>query len=129
MLANSGRGEVKRARDFLVFHFPHYQGSDGPQSALLKGSTKLIRFLEDDHVELYDLAKDVGESSNLADTQQAQAKQLNRNSQLISQRSMLRCPPSTPTMIPTLRRLPERADATQQETQPLRIVRRRAVVA
>jgi len=78
LLTNSGRGEVKRARDFLVFHFPHYQGADGPQSALLKGSTKLIRFLEDDHVELYDLSKDVGESSNLADTQQAQAKLLNQ---------------------------------------------------
>ncbi|MFM7055505.1 MAG: sulfatase [Planctomycetota bacterium] len=77
LLARSGRGEVRRARDFLVFHFPHYQGSDGPQSALLKGTTKLIRFLEDDHVELYDLAKDIGESTNLATAQPETARQLN----------------------------------------------------
>ncbi|MEY3175483.1 MAG: hypothetical protein RLZZ436_3397 [Planctomycetota bacterium] len=78
LLANDGRGEVRRSRDFLVFHFPHYQGSDGPQSALLRGTTKLIRFLEDDHVELYDLASDIGESSDLAATQQNTAKELNR---------------------------------------------------
>ncbi len=77
LLANSGRGEVRRSRDFLVFHFPHYQGADGPQSALLKGSTKLIRFLEDDHVELYDLAADIGESADLAAAEPDTTRQLN----------------------------------------------------
>ena len=78
LLANAGRGEVRRSRDFLVFHFPHYQGSDGPQTALLKGTTKLIRFLEDDHVELYDLASDIGESADLAGAQRDTARQLNQ---------------------------------------------------
>lgn len=78
LLANAGRGEVRRSRDFLVFHFPHYQGSDGPQTALLKGTTKLIRFLEDDHVELYDLASDIGESADLAAAQRDTARQLNQ---------------------------------------------------
>jgi arylsulfatase A-like enzyme len=77
LLANAGNGEVKRPRDFLVFHFPHYQGADGPQSALLKGNQKLIRFLEDDHIELYDLGRDIGESRDLSQSQASTARQLN----------------------------------------------------
>ena len=77
ILANAGQGEVKRPRDFLVFHFPHYQGADGPQSALLKGNQKLIRFLEDDHVELYDLSHDISESRDLAQSQASTAEKLN----------------------------------------------------
>lgn len=77
LLANAGKGEVKRPREFLAFHFPHYQGTDGPQSAILKGNQKLIRFLEDDHVELYDLSRDIGESHDLAQTQTSTARQLN----------------------------------------------------
>jgi arylsulfatase A-like enzyme len=78
LLVSGGRGEVQRSREFLVFHFPHYQGADGPQSTILKGNRKLIRFLEDDHVELYDLETDISESRDLASAQADVAQQLNK---------------------------------------------------
>lgn len=60
-----GQGEVKRPRDGLVFHFPHYQG-DAPHSAIIVGDLKLMKFYEDNHVELYDLAKDLREQTDLS---------------------------------------------------------------
>jgi len=78
LLRNQGQGEVKRPRPELVFHFPHYQASDGPQSALLLGDMKVIRFLEDNHVELYDLAKDPGEQRDLSQSRADEAARLDR---------------------------------------------------
>ena len=38
VLMNSGQGRVKRLREELVFHFPHYdKDSLGPTSAILFG--------------------------------------------------------------------------------------------
>lgn len=55
-------------RDTLYWHYPHYHpGGATPHSAIRQGDYKLIHFYEDDHVELYDLANDIGESYNLAD--------------------------------------------------------------
>lgn len=60
LLANDGRGDVKRVREELIFHFPHYQG-DAPHSAIMLGDLKLLHFYEDHHDELYDLAQDISE--------------------------------------------------------------------
>ena len=57
---------VKRPREELVFHFPHYQG-DTPHSAIMLGNYKLLHFYETKTNELYDLSKDLKESVNLAD--------------------------------------------------------------
>lgn len=43
-----------------------------------KGSYKLIRFHEDNHVELYDLREDPGEKKNLAKAYPAKTKELTR---------------------------------------------------
>lgn len=75
LLANHGQGTVTRARDELVFHFPHYQG-DTPHSALVLGDLKLLKFYEDNHIELYDLAKDISERNDLATKMPREAKQL-----------------------------------------------------
>ncbi len=62
----SGSSEpVKRPRESLVFHFPHYQG-DSPHSAILSGQMKLIHFYETGENHLYDLQADIGETKNLA---------------------------------------------------------------
>ncbi len=75
LLANDGRGEVKRGREELVFHFPHYQG-DAPHSAIFLGDLKLMHFYEDNHDELYDIAQDIGERRDLATQRPADAKKL-----------------------------------------------------
>jgi arylsulfatase A-like enzyme len=64
LLGGSG-APVRRPREELVFHFPHYQG-DTPHTALMLGNYKLIRFYEDDSRKLFDLSIDLGESNNLA---------------------------------------------------------------
>jgi hypothetical protein len=58
-------GPVKRQREELVFHFPHYQG-DAPHTALMLENYKLLRFYEDDSSQLYDLSDDIRESRDLA---------------------------------------------------------------
>ncbi|MFM7604910.1 MAG: sulfatase [Prosthecobacter sp.] len=62
----SGSSEpVKRPRESLVFHFPHYQG-DSPHSAILSGHMKLIHFYETGENRLFDLEDDISETQNLA---------------------------------------------------------------
>jgi arylsulfatase A len=75
LLANDGLGDVKRPREELVFHFPHYQG-DTPHSAILLGDLKLLHFYEDDRDALFDLSKDIGERNDLAERLPAETKKL-----------------------------------------------------
>ena len=51
----------------IFWHYPHYsnQGSK-PGSAIRRGDMKLIHFLEDDTLELYNVTADIGELHNLA---------------------------------------------------------------
>jgi arylsulfatase A len=64
-LLSGSSDPVKRQREPLVFHFPHYQG-DSPHSAILSGHMKLIHFYEKGENQLFDLKADIGESNNLA---------------------------------------------------------------
>jgi uncharacterized sulfatase len=69
----------------LIWHFPYYHPETNfskavetigindfvvsqtrPQSAMRNGDWKIIHFAEDDRVELYDLAKDIGEHHDLS---------------------------------------------------------------
>jgi arylsulfatase A len=52
-------------RETLYWHFPTSQWTRWPGGAIRKGNYKLIEFFEDDHVELYDLASDIGETIDL----------------------------------------------------------------
>ena len=59
--------EAKLARKAVYWHYPHYHpGGATPYGAVRQGSWKLIEFYEDGRLELYDLAKDVGETRDLA---------------------------------------------------------------
>jgi beta-aspartyl-peptidase (threonine type) len=64
------RQSGKLARDELFWHYPHYQhyqlGGATPYSAIRKGDYKLIEYLDDQRVELYNLDDDIGEQHNLA---------------------------------------------------------------
>lgn len=65
-LLDDGKGTVKREREEMVFHFPHYQGGDGPHSALFLGNHKLMKFYEDGRLALFDIAADISEQNDLA---------------------------------------------------------------
>lgn len=58
---------VEKSERSFFWHFPHYtnQGSR-PAAATRQGNWKLIEYLEDGAIELYDLEKDVGEKNNVA---------------------------------------------------------------
>ena len=63
----AGRGNVKRSREELVFHFPHYDmGNGGPATAILLGGYKLVRNYEKKTQRLFDLENDPGEERDLA---------------------------------------------------------------
>ncbi|MFK7743301.1 MAG: sulfatase, partial [Planctomycetota bacterium] len=54
----------------LFWHYPHYGNQGGfPSSAIRLGRYKLIQRLEDGRVHLYDLTRDPGERSDLAEQQ------------------------------------------------------------
>ena len=57
---------AKLDRDALFFHYPHYYGTTTPVSAVRAGDWKLLEYFEDDHVELYNLRDDLGETTDLA---------------------------------------------------------------
>ena len=55
-------------RDSLYFHYPNYafHKQNRLGSAIREGVYKLIKYYDDDSLELYDLSKDIGENQNLA---------------------------------------------------------------
>ncbi len=69
-------------RDAIYQHFPGYLGAGGdtwrttPVTLVQSGDWKLLEFLEDGHLELYNLREDIGETTNLADKQPEKASEL-----------------------------------------------------
>ncbi len=62
------RGEDKPLHDAIFWHYPHYAAYGcGPFSAIRSGDWKLIEWIEDGSVDLFNLAEDLGEQNNLAD--------------------------------------------------------------
>ncbi len=71
------QGSDSPDREPLFWHYPHYGNQGGtPASAVRRGDFKLIEFLEDHSVELYNLADDIGESRNLATADARVAEEL-----------------------------------------------------
>jgi arylsulfatase A-like enzyme len=64
------------SRDALYFHFPHYYVTTTPVSAIRAGDWKLIEYLEDKRIELYNLTGDLKESKNLAAEKPKKADEL-----------------------------------------------------
>ncbi|MFW6104174.1 MAG: sulfatase, partial [Bacteroidota bacterium] len=62
-------------RETLYWHYPHYHRTN-PGSVIRDGKYKLIHYYETDHVELYNLRKDIGEENNLADEMPDKAEEL-----------------------------------------------------
>ena len=76
-LLKSTPASFERKEPSLLFHFPHYGvGRAVPQSALVIGKYKIVRNYEFSSVELFDLAEDLSESDDLANTLPETAKEL-----------------------------------------------------
>jgi arylsulfatase A-like enzyme len=62
------KGKKEKIHDATYFHYPHKSNQKGsPSSAIREGDYKLIVFLNDNRLELYNLKDDIGETNNLAD--------------------------------------------------------------
>jgi arylsulfatase A-like enzyme len=71
------RGDTKPVHDALFWHFPHYGNhGSGPCSSVRVGEWKLIHWIEDDSVELFNLATDPAEKTDVAAQQPDRAKDL-----------------------------------------------------
>ncbi|MEI6074884.1 MAG: sulfatase [Verrucomicrobiota bacterium] len=72
------RGEGLPPHRELFWHYPHYWngGKISPYSVACVGDWKLIRFYETGREELYDLASDLSEKSDLAATQPGKRHEL-----------------------------------------------------
>lgn len=71
------KGKSTLSRDTLFWHYPHYGNQGGtPGAAVRSGDFKLIEFFEDNHLELYNLKTDIGETNNLASIMPDKTKQL-----------------------------------------------------
>ncbi|MCB1127718.1 MAG: arylsulfatase [Verrucomicrobiae bacterium] len=53
-------------RDALFFHYPHYYPTTTPVGAVRARDWKLLEYFEDNRIELYNLATDPGEQTDLA---------------------------------------------------------------
>lgn len=61
----------------LCWHYPHYGNQGGaPSAAIRQGDWKLIEWLEDQRIELFHLANDLGEQTDLAQQEPARAAAL-----------------------------------------------------
>jgi arylsulfatase A-like enzyme len=93
-------GSAKIPRDALFWHFPGYLGSGKniwrttPVGVIRRGDHKLIEFFEDRHLELYNLASDIGEQNNLAQEKPDLAGEL--HAQLVAWRERLHAPMPRP---------------------------------
>jgi arylsulfatase A-like enzyme len=78
-LAGLLQGAKKLPRQTLYWHYPlpqpHFLGGKSA-GAIRDGNYKLIEFYDTKEVELYDLAKDIGERNNLANEQPEKAAEL-----------------------------------------------------
>lgn len=64
-------------REALYWHYPHYHsGGATPHSAIRSGDYRLVEFFEDNHVELYNLSEDIGETKDLVSEESSKAREL-----------------------------------------------------
>ena len=90
---------AKLQRDAIFQHFPGYLGAGAdswrttPVSLIQNGDWKLMEFLEDGRLELYNLRNDIGESKNLAAEMPDKAKEL--HARLVAWRTEVKAPMPT----------------------------------
>ena len=70
--------KTKLDRRSIFFHYPNYAFHKDNRlgSAVRSGDYKLIKFYDQDSVELYNLKNDIGETNNLAATMPEKAQEM-----------------------------------------------------
>ena len=78
VLTSAGAGSVQRPTEDFVWYYPHYRNMKGvfPQGAIRSGDYKLVKFYETEDIHLYDLSKDIGEQTDLAEAMPERADAL-----------------------------------------------------
>lgn len=77
LFENAGDASVKRPNDFLIWHDTAWSvWGSRPMAAIRQGDYKLVKELESDRISLFNLAKDIGETNNLAESMPQKTKQL-----------------------------------------------------
>lgn len=90
----------KLAREAIYQHFPGYLGAGTdswrttPVSLMHAGDWKLMEFLEDGRLELYNLREDIGEKKNLATSEPERARAM--HAKLVAWRKSVNAPMPTP---------------------------------
>ena len=91
---------AKLPREAIFQHFPGYLGAGlnfwrtTPVSLIQTGDWKLMEFLEDSHLELYNLRDDLGETKNLVQAMPEKAMEL--QAKLIAWRDLIQAPLPSP---------------------------------
>ncbi|MFH1718645.1 MAG: sulfatase, partial [Planctomycetota bacterium] len=70
---------AKLKRTALYWHYPHYYPTTSPVSSIRQDDWKLLEYLEDNHVELYNLKDDISEKSDLAEKMPEKAEELRKS--------------------------------------------------
>ena len=71
------KGGKSLSRKAIFWHYPHHHGSGSvPSAAVRAGDWKLIEFYEEQRIELYNLADDIGESRDLAKAKPEKRREL-----------------------------------------------------
>ncbi len=84
-------------REALFWHYPHHSPQGGtPSGALRQGNWKLLEFFCDGRLELYNLAGDLGELTNLAEKLPDRVEQLHEQLKTWRQEVDAKMPPPSP---------------------------------
>jgi arylsulfatase A-like enzyme len=71
--------KAKLDREAIYWHYPHYHaGGAEPYSAVRAGDWRLVEFYRDGHAELYNLAKDIGETHDLSAAMPEKTRELRK---------------------------------------------------
>jgi arylsulfatase A-like enzyme len=72
------KGQKTLARPAIYWHFPHYSnhGMQSPGGAIRAGDYKLLEYYENNTVQLFNLANDIGEQNDLAAVQPDKVNEL-----------------------------------------------------
>ncbi|NWK55320.1 sulfatase-like hydrolase/transferase [Verrucomicrobiaceae bacterium N1E253] len=129
LFGQADRSSFQRKHQELIFHFPHYgRGpSQSPQSAMILGDFKIIKYYEADatgkstesgQISIYHLGKDIGEQSDLSTSHPDKARELQQRMQQYLSRIKAQLPQINPDYDPKAEPVRKRPGRRQGNSSP-----------